>query len=62
MGFLYEGMTLTNILGLALFIAVLVGVEEVTRRSKNMSVAVLLCIAGYLGGTGIYGYSWFSNR
>lgn len=44
MGVLFEGITLLSLLALVLFIIVLLGVNEVTRKSKLMSIGVYLLL------------------
>ena len=67
MGFLFQPFTLTNILGFILFFAAIVFVNEVTRRSLKVSIAVfvvlpiVLAIGVYLGFLGSpTGKSWFA--
>lgn len=66
MGFLFQGMTPMNVLGLLLFIAGLVCINEVTRRSLKLSLVayvglpILLAILILAGVTGSpTGKTWF---
>ena len=67
MGFLFQPFTLTSILGFILFFAAIVFVNEVTRRSLKVSIAVfvvlpiVLAIGVYLGFLGSpTGKTWFA--
>ncbi len=66
MGFLYEGITLQSFFALICFIAVLLFVNEITRRSKGVSIAVY-CVMPILLAIGVFwgplgsptGNTWF---
>ncbi len=67
MGLLFEGMTMTSLIGLILFVVVMMGVNEVTRKSKLLSIAVYcvlpialasLVYVGVLGSP--TGKTWFA--
>ena len=67
MGFLFESFTLLNVLGLLLFVAVMILINEVTRRSLKLSIGVfvivpmLLAIGIALGLLGSpTGKTWFA--
>lgn len=67
MGFLFEPLTLINLLGFIVFFAVIVFINELTRRSLKLSILVfvilpmLLAIGIYLGFLGSpTGKTWFS--
>ena len=66
MGFLFEPLTLINLLGFIVFFAVIVFINELTRRSLKLSILVfvilpmLLAIGIYLGFLGSpTGKTWF---
>ncbi|MCC5910082.1 MAG: hypothetical protein JJT76_06560 [Clostridiaceae bacterium] len=66
MGFLYEGLTLESFIALILFIGVLLFVNEITRRSKKISILVF-CVLPVILGIGVVmgilgsptGKTWF---
>lgn len=67
MGFLFEPLTLINLLGFIVFFAVIVFINELTRRSLKLSILVfvilpiLLAIGIYLGFLGSpTGKTWFA--
>lgn len=66
MGLLFEGVTVGSFVALILFIAVMLGVNEATRRSKVLSIVVycvlpvVLAVLVYLGVLGSpTGKTWF---
>lgn len=67
MGFLFQPFTLTNTLGFILFFAAIVAINEVTRRSLKVSIAVyvilpiILALGVYFGFLGSpTGKTWFA--
>lgn len=66
MGFLYEGMTLQSLLALVLFIGVFLFINEITRRSKLVSI-IAFCILPVALAIGVFygplgsptGKTWF---
>ncbi|MTI69793.1 MAG: hypothetical protein FH751_06000 [Firmicutes bacterium] len=66
MGLLFEGLTIGSLIALILFVAVLLGVNEITRRSKVLSILVyfvlplVLAMLVYMGVLGSpTGKTWF---
>lgn len=66
MGILFEGLTVSSFVGLILFIAVLLGINEASRRSKVLSIVaycvlpVVLAVLVFLGILGSpTGNTWF---
>ncbi|NLB20705.1 MAG: hypothetical protein GX829_07800 [Clostridium sp.] len=55
MGFLYEGMNLGNIIALILFIGVLLLINEMTRKSKTLSIIVYCILPFVLAGLVVFG-------